>query len=67
MAKKIVVLAGVGNKEEEYDESDIGQLTLLMQGMWNLIQHKKALEALQASERNYREIFKRHRRGHFYS
>ncbi len=30
---KIVIVAGVGNKDEEYDESDVRQLTLLMQGI----------------------------------
>ena len=37
---KIVAVAGVGNKEEDYDESDIRQLTLLMQGMWTHIKQK---------------------------
>ena len=44
---RIVAVAGVGNKEEEYDDSDIRQLTLLMQGMWRLIQRKHAEEALE--------------------
>jgi PAS domain S-box-containing protein len=35
---RIVIVAGVGNKEEEYNESDIRQLTLLMTNMWTLIQ-----------------------------
>ncbi|WP_292485636.1 MEDS domain-containing protein [Methanohalobium sp.] len=43
----IVLVAGVGNKEQEYDESDIRQLTLLMQGMWKLIQRKQFEEALK--------------------
>jgi PAS domain S-box-containing protein len=41
---KIVLVAGVANKKDEYDESDIDQLTLLMQGMWRLIEHKRSLE-----------------------
>ncbi|AKB85221.1 hypothetical protein MCMEM_1168 [Methanococcoides methylutens MM1] len=45
--KRIVVVAGVGNKEEEYDESDVRQLTLLMEGMWRIIQRKRSEEALQ--------------------
>lgn len=43
----IVAVAGVGNKAEEYDESDLRQLTLLMQGMWNLIQRKQIEDALK--------------------
>jgi signal transduction histidine kinase len=45
--KRIVVVAGVGNKDEEYDDSDVRQLTLLMEGMWRIIQKKRSEEALQ--------------------
>jgi PAS domain S-box-containing protein len=44
---RIVVVAGVGNKESDYDETDIRQLTLLMQGMWSLVQRKKAEETVR--------------------
>jgi sigma-B regulation protein RsbU (phosphoserine phosphatase) len=44
----IVAVAGVGNKEEEYDESDVRQLTLLMNGMWWQIKRQRAEEALAA-------------------
>ncbi|WP_340818514.1 GAF domain-containing protein [Methanolobus sp. WCC4] len=43
----IVAVAGVGNKSEDYDGSDLRQLTLLMQGMWNLIQRKQIEDALK--------------------
>lgn len=43
----IVAVAGVGNKKEEYNESDLRQLTLLMQGMWHLIQKKQVVDALK--------------------
>ena len=43
---KIVIVAGVGNKEEEYNEADVRQLTLLMSGMWKLIQRRRAEEEL---------------------
>ncbi|WP_229389865.1 GAF domain-containing protein [Methanosarcina sp. DH2] len=45
---RIVAVAGVGNKDEPYDESDLRQLTLLMQGMWQLIQRKQLEDALKA-------------------
>jgi len=45
---RIVAVAGVGNKEEDYDESDVRQLTLLMTGMWWLLQRQRAEEALTA-------------------
>lgn len=45
--EKIVVVAGVGNKDDEYDESDVRQLTLLMQEMWELIQQKRTDDELK--------------------
>lgn len=39
--KKIVAVAGVGNKEDEYNDSDARQLTLLMEGMWRILQRNK--------------------------
>jgi sigma-B regulation protein RsbU (phosphoserine phosphatase) len=44
----IVAVAGVGNKEEDYDDSDVRQLTLLMNGMWWQIERQRAEEALAA-------------------
>ncbi|GBC62351.1 hypothetical protein DENIS_3323 [Desulfonema ishimotonii] len=40
--ERIVAVAGIANKTTPYDDSDIRQLTLLMQGMWRLIQRKRA-------------------------
>ncbi len=53
---RIAVVAGVGNKTNEYDESDVRQLTLLMQGMWGLISRKRASEELRQSEQMYRNV-----------
>ena len=39
---KIVAVAGVGNKEAEYGETDVQQISLMMQGMWRLIERKRA-------------------------
>jgi len=39
---RIIIVAGLGNKENDYDELDVRQLTLLIQDMWSLIQHKQA-------------------------
>ncbi len=41
---RMVIVAGVGNKTEEYTQSDVQQLTLLMQGMWRLVDRKRAEE-----------------------
>ncbi|RQW81487.1 MAG: PAS domain S-box protein [Methanothrix sp.] len=48
---KVVIVAGVGNKSEEYDDADVRQLTLLMTGMWKLILRRKTEEALKESQR----------------
>ncbi|CCK79259.1 two component system sensor histidine kinase, hybrid [Desulfobacula toluolica Tol2] len=52
--KKIVAVAGVGNKIENYDMSDVRQLNLLMDGMWKMIQRKRSEVALRESEQRYR-------------
>ncbi|NLX94654.1 MAG: response regulator [Rhodopirellula sp.] len=45
--KKIVAVAGVGNKADPYDEADVRQLTLLMDGMWRLLQQRESKDALR--------------------
>ena len=45
--ERIVAVAGVGNKEAEYNESDMRQLTLLMVGIWRLLQRKQAEDRLR--------------------
>lgn len=45
---RVVAVAGVGNKQEPYDESDVRQLTLLMTGMWWLLRRKRTEEDLTA-------------------
>ncbi len=54
---KIVIIAGVGNKEAPYDESDVRQLILLMEGMWHIIRRKEIEEKLRESEEKYRSVF----------
>ena len=53
--ERIVAVAAVANKEEKYDESDVRQLTLLMQGMWRLVQRKQAEEALRKKDEELRQ------------
>ena len=59
---RIVIVAGVGNKSGEYGEEDTVQLTLLMEGMWRLLESqrteqeiRRTHEALRQSEERYRE------------
>ena len=39
---RIVIVAGVGNKSGEYDQGDVKQLTLLMEGMWRMLERQRA-------------------------
>ncbi|HPC16569.1 MAG TPA: PAS domain S-box protein [Candidatus Hydrogenedentes bacterium] len=54
---RIVLVAGVGNKATDYDESDVRQLSLLMDGMWRLVRQRQSDEALFQSEWKYRTLF----------
>jgi PAS domain S-box-containing protein len=53
---RIVAVAGVGNKAEAYDESDVRQLALLMQGMWRLVQRHRADADVRDREARFRSI-----------
>jgi signal transduction histidine kinase len=48
---RIVLVAGVGNKSTGYNDNDARELTLLMNGLWNVIRRRRAEEALQKSNR----------------
>ncbi len=58
--ERIVMIAGVGNKDDDYNSSDVRQLTLLMQGTWKSIERKENEDKIKAySEelaRNNREL-----------
>jgi PAS domain S-box-containing protein len=49
---RVVLVAGVGNKEDAYDAGDVRQLTLLMQGMWQMLQRRRAVEELRRHKEN---------------
>ncbi|MCK4346918.1 MAG: PAS domain S-box protein, partial [Bacteroidales bacterium] len=51
---KIVAVVGVGNKEEHYDQSDVRQLSLFMNNMWEILKRKKVGEALVEAEEQSR-------------
>ena len=44
---KIVAIAAVANKKTNYDDSDIRQITLFMDGMWKHVQRQRAEEKLK--------------------
>ncbi|MCP4720159.1 MAG: GAF domain-containing protein, partial [Desulfobacteraceae bacterium] len=51
---KIVAVAGVGNKQNPYDESDVRQLTLLIQGMWTILKRRASEAVLIKSEERFK-------------
>lgn len=53
---EVVAIIGMGNKNIDYDSSDVRQLTLLSQGMWRVIQKRKAEDALKKSEQQFRDL-----------
>ena len=55
-ANKIVASTCVINKDLEYSDLDINQLTLLMDGIWKIFQRKRAEKALKISEKRYRTL-----------
>ncbi|MGA7628615.1 MAG: PAS domain S-box protein, partial [Methanoregula sp.] len=42
----IVMVAGVGNKPSDYDETDVHELSVLMSGLWNVIKQRRGEEEL---------------------
>lgn len=48
---RIVVVAGVSNNNEKYDNSDIRQMTMLLEGMWLHVLNKCTEEELARLER----------------
>jgi len=48
---RIVAVAGVGNKGEPYVDSDVRQLTLLIEGMWTIIKRHR----IEAELRTFRD------------
>ncbi|WAI02534.1 PocR ligand-binding domain-containing protein [Methanogenium organophilum] len=47
--EKIVLLAGVANKKTPYDEADVRQITLLMNGLWEIVTRKKTEDELKSA------------------
>ena len=54
--REVVAVVGMGNKNVDYDSSDVRQLSLLSQGMWRVIQKRRAEEALKKSEQQFRDL-----------
>jgi PAS domain S-box-containing protein len=55
---RIVLVAGLGNKAEDYTEDDVRQLTVLMEGMWRLIERKNAENEVRRARDYFETIFR---------
>ncbi len=64
---RIVAVAGVANKEADYDEADVRQLTLLMDSVWRITEQKKSELACHQAEEKYRNIVENAQEGIFQS
>ena len=54
--KEIVATVGVANKETDYTEIDMLQLTLLMDSAWKSIERMQIINALEESEQKFRTL-----------
>jgi len=57
MDEKIVAVVGIANKELEYDNDDLYQVQLLMDGVWKEVERKKVEIALVNNEERYETFF----------
>ncbi len=55
--EKIVAVVGIANKEPEYDNDDLYQVQLLMDGVWKEVERKKVEIALINNEERYETFF----------
>ena len=44
---RIVAVVGIANKEKDYDDADVQQMTLLMDAVWKIVARRRAEEELQ--------------------
>ncbi len=54
--EKIVAILGVGNKQRDYTTHDVEMVSFLAELAWEIVERKRAEEALIISERKYRTI-----------
>ncbi len=63
---KIKAILGVGNKRTNYHSADIDVVSKLADLAWDIVERKRAEEALSSSEYKYRTLFKSLHQGVFY-
>jgi len=54
--ENIVAILGVGNKQRDYTHQDVELVSLLAELAWEIVERKRAEEALKISERKYRTV-----------
>ena len=54
--ENIVAILGVGNKQRDYTPQEVEMVSLLADFAWEIVERKRAEEALKVSERQYRTI-----------
>ncbi len=53
---KVVTIAGVGNKNSDYDASDERQVSLLLSGMWGSVQKTRSRESILAERKRFFDV-----------
>lgn len=53
---RVVMLAGIGNKDSDYTENDMETMELIANDIWRLTQRRRNLKKMQESEQRFRDI-----------
>jgi PAS domain S-box-containing protein len=51
---KVVAVAAVANKREDYTESDYLHIHIFLESIWSIVQRQRSVEALRVSEERFR-------------
>jgi len=54
---QVVLAAGVANCHEAYTDADVQELTLLMEGLWRIVEGRRAQQVLRESEARFQSLF----------
>lgn len=55
--QEIAAVVGVANKESDYTDEDVLQLSILMESAWRVVERIGAEEALRESEKKFQSVF----------